>query len=259
MKKILIASGCSYTDPNFKSEFHPEMDCSWPMWPELLAEKLDMECINLGQSGQGQEYIFSSLTDTITAMTDYDRNRIGLIIPAWTRSQREDFEVDWINPKWKHKRWISNGDAYYCIRKTLRYWFQLQVFCELYNLTLKQVHMLNCLRFEDWEVPEWYRHSLPDTKKIYHAFISSPYVEKLKKETFIGWPNISNILSSPDWNSRKNSDLLCHRFALNSKVLNSGFIKGKDAHKINTRISELDLHPNKLGQEKIADYIYENL
>lgn len=250
MKKILIASGCSYTDPNFKSEFHSEMDCSWPMWPEILSEKLDMECVNLGQSGQGQEYIFNSLTDTIASMSDYDRNRIGLVIPAWARSQREDFQVDWFEPRWKHQRWTHNGDVYYFIRKTLRYWFQLQVFCELYNLPLKQVHMLNFLRFGKDEVPEWYRHSLPNAKKIYHVFMSSPYIEKLKKENFIGWPNISDALRNSDWNEMESHDLLWPCTALNNICLDK---------KSNVRISELDLHPNKLGQEVIADYIYENL
>ena len=44
MKKILIASGCSYTDNQFRSASHPEMDTSWPKWPEIVAEELDMIC-----------------------------------------------------------------------------------------------------------------------------------------------------------------------------------------------------------------------
>jgi hypothetical protein len=57
--------------------------------------------------------------------------------------------------------------------------------------------------------------------------MSSPYIEKLKKENFIGW-----------------------RSALNGIFLDK---------KPNSRISKFDLHPNKLGQEVIAEYIYENL
>ena len=66
MKKILLVSGCSYTDPNFYSIMHPDMDCNWPMWPELLAEKLNMDCVNLAMSGAGNEYIYSTLLDYIT-------------------------------------------------------------------------------------------------------------------------------------------------------------------------------------------------
>ena len=58
MKKILLVSGCSFTDKNFYSGVHPEMDTSYPKWPELLAKKLDMDCINLGQNGAGNEYIY---------------------------------------------------------------------------------------------------------------------------------------------------------------------------------------------------------
>ena len=41
------------------------MDTTWPMWPELVAKKLDMDCINLGQSGAGNEYIYFTLLDEI--------------------------------------------------------------------------------------------------------------------------------------------------------------------------------------------------
>ncbi len=47
MKKYLIVSGCSWGDPNFISIEHPDMDTSWKMWPEILAEKFDMQLINL--------------------------------------------------------------------------------------------------------------------------------------------------------------------------------------------------------------------
>ena len=40
MKKILLVSGDSYTDPNWLSEFHPELDTSWPKWPEIVAKEL---------------------------------------------------------------------------------------------------------------------------------------------------------------------------------------------------------------------------
>lgn len=39
MKKLIV-SGCSWCDTKFESVFHPELDCSWPKWPEMLAEKI---------------------------------------------------------------------------------------------------------------------------------------------------------------------------------------------------------------------------
>ena len=38
--KTLLAVGCSLTDKNFTSMFHPELDCSWPKWPEVVGKKL---------------------------------------------------------------------------------------------------------------------------------------------------------------------------------------------------------------------------
>ena len=63
MKKILLVSGCSFTDRDFHSDIHPDMICDWPRWPELVAEALDMECVNLSISGSGNERIYSTLSD----------------------------------------------------------------------------------------------------------------------------------------------------------------------------------------------------
>ena len=38
--KTLLAVGCSFTNPNYVSDEHPEMDCSWPKWPEIVGKKL---------------------------------------------------------------------------------------------------------------------------------------------------------------------------------------------------------------------------
>ena len=75
MKKILIASGCSFTEKNFISTFHPEMDCTWDKWPELLAQKLNMDCINLGSRGAGNEYIYNSIVQRLLKIK---KNRVGL-------------------------------------------------------------------------------------------------------------------------------------------------------------------------------------
>ena len=42
-RNILLAGGCSYTDPNFnRSVTVPGLDCSFPKWPELLAKKFNL-------------------------------------------------------------------------------------------------------------------------------------------------------------------------------------------------------------------------
>ena len=53
MVKKLVAVGCSYTENNY----------SFPVWPELLSKEYNYKCINLGNCGSGNEYIFSNALD----------------------------------------------------------------------------------------------------------------------------------------------------------------------------------------------------
>src|SRR6056300_763518 len=91
MKKTLLVSGDSYTDQDWLSEFHPELDTSWPKWPEILAKKLNMNCVNLGKAGAGNEYIYSSLLDYISNPS-ISNDSIGLVIAGWSQIQRKDYQ-----------------------------------------------------------------------------------------------------------------------------------------------------------------------
>ncbi len=99
MKKILLVSGCSFTVEEYISAIHPDMDCSWPKWPELLSKKLGMDYINLGQNGGGNEYIYSSLLEQI--LKTEDKSQIGLVMPAWTQCQRKDYQSGYAG------RWVE--------------------------------------------------------------------------------------------------------------------------------------------------------
>ena len=65
MKKILLVAGCSYSNDRFRSVHHPDLDVTWPKWPQIIAKKLDMKLINLSESGAGQEYIYSNIIDKL--------------------------------------------------------------------------------------------------------------------------------------------------------------------------------------------------
>ena len=146
MKKILLVSGDSFTDRNFRSAAHPEMDVSWPMWPELLAEKLDMDFINLGHSGAGNPYIYTSLLDQIIKM---DPNDIGLVMPAWSQAQRKDIKV---RDVWKHLDVVRKhtyaidlmvyGDMQYRIEESILYYYNLQEICKSKKIPLYQFQNL---------------------------------------------------------------------------------------------------------------------
>ena len=90
MRKKLIVSGCSFVDHNFYSMSSPEMDCSFPKWATIIADRLDMDLINLAFSGAGNNHILSTLTDCIA---DTPKEEIGLVLASWSQVQREDYEV----------------------------------------------------------------------------------------------------------------------------------------------------------------------
>ena len=62
-----------------------DFDTSIP-WPYHLAEKLDMEVINVGLGGTGNEYIYNNMIDVLC-----QEKNIGLAICCWTEFERIDF------------------------------------------------------------------------------------------------------------------------------------------------------------------------
>ena len=62
-KKVLVCIGDSWTDDNFNSSVYPDMDTNWPKWPKHLADMLDMEVLNLGTCGSGNQQIFNKTVD----------------------------------------------------------------------------------------------------------------------------------------------------------------------------------------------------
>ncbi len=238
MKKVLLVSGCSFTDTNFESEFHPTLDTSWPKWPELLAKKLDMDCINLGFSGAGNEYIYTSLLNQIMKMNPND---IGLIMPAWSNSARKDWKI---KSKWKNIQNISrllytDGDIKYHIEKSILYYYSLQEICKNNNWPLKQFQMIPIFRGYDWDpINRIHRDGREkDYKILLKNMYDSPYYNKLD-DSFIGWPTESKLGG----------------FNIKMNVL-----KGYEKESHQYSVSERDNHPNAKGQQQIAEFIYDRL
>lgn len=92
-KKILLASGCSYTDKNYRSH-DPSIDVDWPFWPELLGNYLDLKCVNVGKSGQCADYIFDSIIEGI----EIYKNRVDTVAILWTGADRTPFFNYSLNP-----------------------------------------------------------------------------------------------------------------------------------------------------------------
>lgn len=268
MDKILLISGCSYSDVQWTSHLHPDMDCSWPKWPELLAKKLDMKCINLSKSGAGQEYIYSSLVDTVQTL---NINDIGLVIPAWSTAPRRDFidlqfpsnyKSTFCKSHWNNDRNDLRGGIEYWIDRSIRYYYAFQNICENLGVTYRQVQMINLYKGWLWEqirnkrqkslVPQndpTFMHQYSDLnsnrlltkeelewksenkKRLTKQIHNNLYYNKINNN-FIGWPMIDKL----------------DGFDVKETVVTEQY-----------KISKIEPHPNAKGQERIAQFIFDRL
>lgn len=96
-KKILLACGCSYTDKNyisFDKEIPEDQQGGWKFWPEIMAEDLGLQCLNVARSGRGADYIFNETVKQITTYGD----RIDTVAVLWSGSDRTSFYSYDFNP-----------------------------------------------------------------------------------------------------------------------------------------------------------------
>ena len=84
-RKILLAGGCSFTEHTLFSYCDPSLSTDFPRWPEVLAKKLDMECVNLGRSGCSNQLISTSIFEYLM---ENPKKEIGLVCCLWTEYTR---------------------------------------------------------------------------------------------------------------------------------------------------------------------------
>lgn len=86
MNKILLTAGCSWTDKDFIStdtSIPMEQRAGWNMWPEIIANKMNMKSVNMGKCGADNKHIFDSIVDSL-----YKHKEIGMVIimfSSWDR------------------------------------------------------------------------------------------------------------------------------------------------------------------------------
>ena len=232
MVKTLVAVGCSYTDNAWP----------FPVWPEVLSEKLNLKCVNIGKCGAGNEYIFSRGLDAL-----HTEKNIGMMVIMWSEFQRMDWYKE--NDMWENMHFdvggvIRNREKWkqdiinslnthgldskkHQICRTLRFMYTLQTIAEINDIPFIQlVGAQPCSNDENYNAAK--------------IILDSPYFDLI---TAIGWPIIYSIggwcidnwLDEVDENENGNRS---------------------DS---NLRISRSDSHPNKEGHEKIAEYLYKEI
>lgn len=263
-KKILLASGCSYTDENYKS-FDKDANVNWKMWPEILSDYLNLKCINKGRSGQGADYIFDSILEGLATYG----NRIDTVAILWSSSDRLPFFNFTLNPivecylprlmemngnydpfpwmddigvgKVSQRYWNSDhfmrNDVYNTMIQTpLRKMYAIAEICEKNNIKLVMGNGL--IYFDYFAINDMVNQGLLHKKchieftEVVKILTNNPFFAALekKKDHIIGWPLIYNLggYTFDDLRYYKKSS--------------------EDYY-----ISKTDRHPNKLGQEMFAD------
>lgn len=256
-KKILLASGCSYTDGKYKS-CDPNVEPDWPMWPELMANELGLQCVNKGRSGQGADYILDTILEGLATYGD----RVDTVAILWSTSDRlpffnftlnpvvecntdchaggfdpfpwmDDIGVGRVSQKYFNSDHFMRTDTYRTmIQNPIKKMFAIMEICEKRNI--KFVMFSGLVYFDYFAINQMVQNkqlpvrcAIPPSEVVNLLINNSIFSEvSKKKKHFIGWPMMKEIGGYSFDDMRHNKE--------------------------EYYISDLDRHPNKAGQEMIA-------
>ena len=273
-KPLLVASGCSHTDHNYKSSNHPEIDTSWPKWPQIFAEEHGYEYINVGRSGAGNDYISNSIIDTVT---DYPETKLVLIL--WSGWERLNFYGRFFNPHSMNTESIEHRLNRYKDNPEqvaiLKHWYYKKVKLQKWEeMSEKAREIVTVENLVDRNLRIMYQTlEFLEHKNIKYIFVSADYGMNwlIGRRSFISDPqrkiNHHNLKKLLDY-------MLDHRYFDLLDTQNFwGFpmfkeLGGKSAYKLpefwtpsgpnlEYIISKYDTHPNAKGQEKFAEIFSE--
>ena len=237
-RKKLIAIGCSFTEHYLTSDQSPNLNFDFPRWPEHLSDMLDMECVNLGKSGAGNDYILAKTVDA----TLKEKN-IGLVVLMWSEWQRVGFQCfpDW--DRWFHitphkpyhmvdqeKFFKEKQNTFHATRNTMRTFIHAEkILSDIPYMFLQGTE--NVFWRKSWHINH-------DRRSYLSEILKSPYLDYIENnisDKFIGWPIMSEIGG----------------YCIND-ILNK-----EDPSQSKFRISRIDSHPNAAGHKFIAEFLYE--
>ena len=230
-RKKLIAIGCSFTSHYLTSNQSPNLNFDFPRWPQHLADMLDMECVNLGKSGAGNDYILAKTVDA----TLKEKN-IGLVVLMWSEWRRVGFQRFRDSNKWTHaipndvedwkKPVLEKQNKFHATRNTLRTFIHAEkILSDIPYMFIQGTQAI------------FFRKHLT-RRDVSTEILKSPYLDYIENnisDKFIGWPIMSEIGG------------YCMDDILNKK----------GPTRLEYRISSYDAHPNAAGHKFIAEFLYE--
>lgn len=280
-KKILLASGCSFTDPSLISwdtNIPDNERGGWSMWPEVVAKNLNMNLINIGKSGRDNSTIINK---AIKAAIENDGNvkAIMILLSGWDRFPIFNSESVILLASITHILSNTNklnefmlDSSYFFKNKNIRKGIMEMIyddkdfFYNVYKNSIEQtfISIYNLIQYcENKNINYIIGQGVPpfNIKGMYYY----DYSKKLEYHTKPDMKSLLKILSSSlgDELEKKADKFIGWPFAYElggwsfddlryGKLRNSSKFKG-----IKKGISSIDTHPNEKEQEIIADYFLE--
>ena len=268
-RKKLIAVGCSYT----------ESWNSWKSWPTVLAEKLDMDCVNLGRSGAGNQQILSNILDTALfadGVARMDKKDIGLVVVMWSEWQRMGFQMyarnwhHWWNVQPMRHNPLPRGYRVPDFKKNVNDWAHnllgaqnphhtTQANFRIFIQAEKLLENIPRLYIQGCDVIGWYNTT---TLKYVNCDEFSDNTEIEFTDVNDSRPKVvREVIRSPYFH---HIDENISKYFIGWPIFQelggycvNNILDRIDPNRIKLRISESDSHPNSRGHRIIAQEIYD--
>ena len=253
---MILISGCSWSNPNFKTDYHPEMKHDYPKWYDYI--QTDEEVVSIGVSGQSNHSIIDralqqvlvnpDITQVVVALTEWARfnfmkqeihpNLLALkdwIATKKRKTKREELMVEHIE-SWiqHHNKFIKLDDLKprhyipYTVEQILLKIKTLQEICKAKGIKLQVFQMI------------WPLHDQGDAAEIgLDVIIKNELFQQMYTESN------DNFLNFPFFRS------------LGGNCVES-LLKSRDDYN-ELVISEVDHHPNGNGHMWIGEWFNEQV
>lgn len=258
MRKILLVSGESNSDPYYFCDVYGKERSEVITWPDIVAEKLNLELVNLSKYGTGNDYIFDSLIDGIIK---YGQNIKAIIVP-WTEISIHSFFYikslfpfielnNYENPT--ARQWLKKVNME---KVTQNFWkseiFDKSIYSRMINdlftkmfilMNICKINSINLIMFQGYELIDLNTfikfqetNNLPEKSLISEKIIEDMYVNNAifkileeNKDILLGWPFL--------------------------KSLGGDYFVKKAQENPEYRISETDYHPSEKCHREYAEKI----
>ena len=230
---MLYGYGCSFTNENFESIF-PEID-PYPKWPELVSKRLNLEHMNFGLCGISNDEIKDTFIDTtvfnkpkVAMFLFTEWERVKVLPSTYTRIKLgkncyESGMCDRCKKIGFYKCWLSKyfNENYNKNMEKLKYHQAVNNFRIYYEI--QQYCKFNNIRYIMVQGLRAINLEYEFTKMLFRI---SPYINQLDTKKIWGYPFAFNLGGKDVFSQLKPNEIIYQ-------------------------------HPNRLGQEKIADIFYE--